>query len=146
LFLDPPPELSPRVKDADIPPDAAPLLGMPPMIQRFYREAGLRAIWERHQDAYSALFARYREPLSKMMFDTEIYLKLPSAGYLGRGFTVLLDPMGPPGQTNARNYGADYYVVIFPGASPSLKMEEIRHTYLHYLMDPLALKYPEAVG
>ena len=73
-----------------------------------------------------------------MLFAAEMYLKLPSAGYLGRQFTVYLDAMGAPGQTNARNYGTDYYVVISPGSS--LKMQQIRHTYLHYLLDPLALK------
>ncbi len=77
-----------------------------------------------------------------MVFDTEIYLKLPSAGYLGHGFTVFVDPMGAPGQTNARNYGSDYYVVLSPSADAALKMEQIRHTYLHYLLDPMALKYP----
>ena len=76
------------------------------------------------------------------MFDTEIYLKLPSSTRLGRNFTVYLDPMGAPGQTNARNYGSDYYVVISPGPDSGLKMEQIRHTYLHYLLDPLAMKYP----
>jgi len=50
--------------------------------------------------------------------------------------------MGAPGQTNARNYGSDYYVVISPGPSAGLKMEQIRHTYLHYLLDPMAMKYP----
>ena len=53
--------------------------------------------------------------------------------------------MGAPGQTNARNYGSDYYVVISPGPGSSLKMEQIRHTYLHYLLDPLAMKYPTAM-
>ena len=51
----------------------------------------------RHQSAYSHLTARYHEPLAKVLFDTEVYLKLPSAGYLGRSFTVYLDPMGSPG-------------------------------------------------
>ena len=50
--------------------------------------------------------------------------------------------MGAPAQTNARNYGADYFVVISPAAGATLKMEQISHTYLHYLLDPLALKYP----
>ena len=103
-------------------------------------------IWQRHREAYAALTERYHEPLSKMLFDTEIYLKLPSAGYLGHGFTVYLDPMGDPGETNARNYGTDYYVVISPGAGSALKMAQIRHTYLHYLLDPMALKYPTAMA
>ena len=72
--------------------------------------------------------------------DTEIYLKMPSSGYLGRKFTVYLDAMAAPGQTNARNYASDYYVVISPSADLSVKMQQIRHTYLHYLLDPLAMK------
>jgi tetratricopeptide (TPR) repeat protein len=142
LYLNAPPELSLKVKEADLPPDAAALVGILPGLQKFYGQKGLHAIWERHREAYAVLIERYHEALAKMLFDTEIYLKLPSEGYLGRGFTVYLDPMGAPGQTNARNYGPDYYVVISPGQGSGLKTEQIRHTYLHYLLDPLAMKYP----
>jgi tetratricopeptide (TPR) repeat protein len=142
LYLNPPPALTPKVRDTELPPDAIGVFGFLPLMQKFYEAAGLHAIWERHRAAYSALTERYHEPLSKMLFDTEIYLKLPSAGYLGHQFTVYLEPMGAPGQTNARNYGSDYFVVIAPGKASSLKVEQIRHTYLHYLLDPLALKYP----
>jgi hypothetical protein len=65
---------------------------------------------------------------------------MPSAGYLGRQFTVYLDAMGAPGQTNARNYAADYYVVISPSSGTAIKLQQIRHTYLHYILDSLALK------
>jgi len=146
LFLNPPPELTLKVKEAELPPDASFVSGFVQHLQKFYGEAGLHTIWIRHQAAYADLTARYHEPLSKVLFDTEVYLKLPSAGFLGRAFTVYLDPMGSPGQANARNYGADYYVIISPGTSSSLKVDQIRHTYLHYLLDPLALKYPAAIS
>lgn len=146
LFLNPPPELTLKVKEAELPPDASFVSGFVQPLQKFYGEAGLHTIWIRHQAAYADLTARYHEPLSKVLFDTEVYLKLPSAGFLGRAFTVYLDPMGSPGQANARNYGADYYVIISPGTSSSLKVDQIRHTYLHYLLDPLALKYPAAIS
>jgi tetratricopeptide (TPR) repeat protein len=142
LYLNPPPSLAPKVKDTDLPPDAAAVVGIVPLMAKFYEQAGLHAIWERHHAAYDALTGQYHEPLSKMLFDSEVYLKLPSAGYLGRGFTVYLDPMGAAGQVNARNYGSDYFVVISPGETTAPKIEQIRHTYLHYLLDPLALKYP----
>lgn len=145
LRLDAPPGFAFKVKDADLPPDAAAVAGIVPILQKFYDVAGLHAIWLRHQAVYSGLAGRYHEPLSKILFDTEIYLRLQSAGYLGRTFTVYLDPMGAPGQTNARNYGPDYYVVISPGSGSALKTEQIRHTYLHYLLDPLASKYPSSV-
>jgi hypothetical protein len=146
LRLDAPPTFAFKVKDADLPPDAAQVSGIVPILQKFYDVVGLHAIWLHHQVVYSGLTARYREPLAKVLFDTEIYLRLQSAGYLGHSFTVLLDPMGAPGQTNARNYGPDYYVVISPGSGSTLKMEQIRHTYLHYLLDPLAAKYPSLTG
>lgn len=143
LYLTPPPELTPRVREADLAPDAFAVLSILPPLQKWYGELDLHALWERHQDEYAALLQRYHEPLSNMLFGTEMYLRLPTAsGYSGKGFTVYLDPMGPPGQTNARNYGADYFVVISPGRSASLKMEQIRHTYLHFLLDSMASKYP----
>src|SRR6201988_3628744 len=53
--------------------------------------------------------------------------------------------MGDPNEANARNYGADYYVVLFPSPDPTsvdpLKMPQIRHTYLHSLLDPMAEKH-----
>ena len=96
---------------------------------------------------------RYHEPLAKMVFDTEIYLKQPSSQYLGRRFTIYLDFMGSPKETDARNYGADYYVIVFPAPSTStgeipksaLKMDQIRHTFLHYEMDPLADKHYSSI-
>lgn len=142
LFLDAPPNFQLKAKEADMPPDAVQVAGLVPILQKFYDVAGLHAIWERHQNEYAALTARYHEPLAKVVFDTEIYLKLPSAGYLGHSFTVYLDPMAAPGQTNARNYGTDYYLVISPGQDSALRIQQIRHTYLHYLLDPLAMKYP----
>jgi tetratricopeptide (TPR) repeat protein len=149
LYLQGPPNFLPRVKEDQMPPDAGPIAGFGALLEKFYARAGLHAIWERHRSNYAALAARYHEPLAKMVFDTEIYLKLQSGGYLGRSFTVFMDYMGDPSQANARNYGTDYDVVVFPSPDPSagspLKMAEIRHTFLHYLMDPLAEKHPSAI-
>jgi hypothetical protein len=138
LYLQDPPTFTPKVKQAELPPEAASVAAFLPLMQAFYAKVGLHAIWEKNRARYSELTEAYHQPLSKMTFDTEIYLKLPSSGYLGRQFLVYIDAMGAPGQVNARNYSADYYVVISP--SSSLKMQQIRHTYLHYLLDPLALK------
>lgn len=139
LYMTEPPGFAPKVKDSELPPDAGRLVGFVPLVQKFYAAAGVHEVWQRHRDAYNALTTRYHEPVAKMLFDTEIYLKMPSSGYLGRQFTVYLDLLGAPSQTNARNYGTDYYVVISPAGS-ALKMPQIRHTYLHYLLDALALK------
>ncbi len=90
------------------------------VLEPFYEKAGLHAIWERHRANYAALVDRYHVPLAKMVFDTDIYLKLQSGGYLGRTFTVYLDFLGDPNEANARNYGADYDVVVFPSPDPTV--------------------------
>jgi hypothetical protein len=145
LYLQGPPHFMPRVKEDDMPPDAAPIAGFGALLEKFYDKAALHSIWEAHRSDYAAMVARYHVPLQKMVFDTDIYLKLQSGGYLGRTFTIILDFMGDPTEANARNYGADYYVVVFPSPDPNssepLKMEQIRHTYLHYLLDPMAEKH-----
>jgi hypothetical protein len=149
LYLQGPPHFLPRVKEDDLPPDAAPIAGFGALLEPFYEKAGLHNIWERHRANYGALLARYHDPLAKMVFDTDIYLKLQSGGYLGRTFTIYLDFLGDPDQANARNYGVDYYVVVFPLPDPTapeaLKMQQIRHAYLHYLLDPMADRHPSAV-
>src|SRR5271157_4012071 len=149
LYLQGPPHFLPKVKEDDLPPDAAPLSGFGAQLEPFYERAGLHAIWERHRANYAALVERYHVPLAKMVFDTDIYLRLQSGGYLGRTFTVYLDFMGDPNEANARNYGTDYDVVVFPSPDPNstdpLKMPQIRHTYLHYLLDPMAEKHFSAI-
>ncbi len=152
LYLDGPPHFVPRLKDDELPPDAASIAGFGALLERFYEKAGLHSIWERHRNDYAAAMRRYHEPLAKMVFDTEIYLKEPSSQYLGRRFTVYLDFMGSPSETDARNYGAEYYVIVFPsqavpGEDPqrTLKMDQIRHTFLHYEMDPLAEKHYSSI-
>lgn len=144
FFLEAPPSFALKAKDSELPPDATRLVAFRTWLQKFYEQTKLHQIWLRHHDQYEALIDRYHEPLSKMMFNTDIYLKLPTAGYLGRQFTAFIEPMGAPGQTNARVYGTNYYIVVSPLGS-FLKMEDIRHTYLHYVLDPLAMKRPEAM-
>src|SRR3989442_6730684 len=61
LYLNAPPALTPQVKETDLPPDAARLTGVPPLIPRFYEKAGLHHDWHAHRPAYSALLPRYHE-------------------------------------------------------------------------------------
>src|SRR5579863_9373790 len=149
LYLQGPPHFLPKVKEDELPPDAVPLAPFGAQLEKFYDRAGLHGIWEKHRANYAALVERYHVPLSKMVFDTDIYLKMQSGGYLGRTFTVYLDFMGDTNEANARNYGTDYDVVVFPSPDPSvtdpLKMPQIRHAYLHYLLDPLADKHFSSV-
>ncbi|HEY0564950.1 MAG TPA: tetratricopeptide repeat protein [Terriglobales bacterium] len=134
-----PPKFQTTVRESDLPPDASQVLGFLPFLQGFYDQAKLHAIWLKHQRDYAAFVDKLHGPLHDEITKTDLYLKLPFTGVADRRFSVLVDPQGAPGQVNARNYANDYYVVVSPSANGALKLDQIRHTYLHYVLDPYAL-------
>lgn len=139
IYLSAPPEFATTVKEADLPADASNVLGFVPLLQRFYDLAGLNSIWKKQQRDYEMLIPRMQAPVAQMILKTDLYLKLPMSGYLGRKYVVYVEPMGAGSQVNARNYANDYFLVVTPSAN-SLKMDMLRHTYLHFALDPLVMK------
>lgn len=137
LYVTPPPELQPSVDEQDMPPDSTTVEAILPLLRQFAKDVDLHFIWVENRAAYDAEIARYHDPLTKMIVDTNIYLKMPAGSYSNRRFLVVLDPMLPPGATNARIYGSNYVVVVSPSKAGTLHMSEIRHVYLHYEVEPL---------
>ena len=80
-----------------------------------------------------------------MITSTDTYLRMPSSGYLGRSFTVYLEPMSAPGQVNSRNYLQDYYYLVISPSGENIHMDALRHTYLHFVLDPLIAKRATAL-
>jgi hypothetical protein len=144
LNLGDPPKFALKVKEADAPPDANYVLGFVPLLARFAAAANLHDVGEGHRYQYDELITRFHDPVSKMILATDVYLRLPISGYVGRAFTVYLEPMAAPGQVNARNYGVDYFMVVSP-AGNTMRLDQARHTYLHFLLDPLILKRANAI-
>jgi tetratricopeptide (TPR) repeat protein len=138
-----PPDFAYKGRMVDLPPDVPPLEGLGALMARFYEEAGIEALWNQSQPAFEQVIARYHEPVTKAVLEVNSYLRNPTAGYLGRQFQIYLDLLGAPNQIQTRSYGNDYYVVVTP--SPEPQVEDIRHAYLHYLLDPLATKFAENV-
>jgi hypothetical protein len=139
LNLGEPPALTPKLKESDLPPDSVYVLGSVPLLQSFYITAGIGNIWKKHRTEYTALIERYHKPVADMLFSTNIYLKQQMSSYIGRSFIIYLEAIGAPGQVNSRNYGDDYYMVITPG-NGGIKIDQVRHTYLHFILDPMLLK------
>ncbi len=144
LNLGAPPRFDLQRRESDLPPDGAYVLGVLPLLQRFYQQADLGTLWRKHRADYEALIERYHDPVVGMITATNVYLKMPSTNFLGRQFTVYLELLAAPAQVNARNFGSDYFMVVAPD-NGVLRMGEIRHTYLHYLLDPLTLKRANAL-
>jgi hypothetical protein len=139
LYTTDPPTFKTTIKEADLPPDAQNVLGYLPLIQAFYDSAHLHQLWTKYESQYRSYVDRFHDQVAKMILQTDSYLRLPISGYVTRRFALYIEPLVGPGDVNARNYGVDYLMVMAPDHG-SLKMEPVRHTYLHYTLDPLALK------
>lgn len=139
LLLGPPPEFRPTVPQSDLPPDAKRLVGLIPLLRSFYNQAGLLELWAQLQARYQGAVESYSEAVRRSVVQSDGYLRFPSGSYLGRTYTIYLSLLAAPEQVHARIYGANYYLVVAPSKEP--KLNEIRHQYLHFLLDPLAVKY-----
>ena len=136
LYLTPPPDLSPSVELTEMPPDATQVVGLLPLLKSFANLIQLHAIWISNRQAYDEAVNRLHDPLTRMILETNVYLKMPTSTYENRRFLVVLEPLLAPGETNARVYGTDYVVVTAP-VNGTLRLREVRHTYLHYEIEPL---------
>ncbi len=139
LVIDGPPDFAFHVREADLPSDAKELSGLNPILSSFYAEAGIEKLWAKYRPAFDEQATIYQESIARVMLEVNGYLRSPTSGYLGRTFSVYIDLLGPPNQVNARSFGVDYYVVVTPSAQPQL--DEVRHGYLHYVLEPLASKH-----
>ena len=139
VYLNPPPALNPVADETELPPDSTQVVNILPLLRDFAEAVHLNAIWFHHRPDYEALVNLIHDPLTKMVLNTNIYLGLPVSSYDGRRFLVLLEPMLAPSNTNARIYSNDFLVVASPAAAPlgQIHMDQVRHTYLHYEVEPL---------
>jgi tetratricopeptide (TPR) repeat protein len=151
LYLSPPPEMSPNVDETQLPPSASAVVNILPLVRDFAEKVDLHFIWIKRRGEYEALAQRVHDPMVRMILDTNIYLHQPVSSYDGRRFLVLLEPMFSPNLTNARVYGNDYIIVTSPDNTPAAKVETIeaeaesdpvrmdliRHIYLHYVVEPM---------
>ena len=134
-----PPDFNYATRTVDVPPDAAAMEPFVPLLVRFYQEAQIAELWKRVQPAFDAEIEKYHEPLSNITLLVNSYLRSPSAGYMGRHFQVFIDLLAAPNQVQSRSYGNEYYVVVTPAKEPNVF--ELRHTYLHFVIEPLASKF-----
>ncbi len=145
LYVTAPPALQPSTDEQDLPPDSTQVVGILPLLRQFAQDIDLHVIWLTDRPAYDAILERLHDPLTRMITNTNIYLKEPASNYANRRFLVVIEPLLSPGQTNARIYGTNYVVVTSPSTTFAIHMQEVRHVYLHYMIEPLIYARPVAI-
>lgn len=137
LYIGPPPALAPTADETDMPPDALQVVNILPLLRDFASKASLHALWQKHHAEYEAITNTVHDPATRIILRTNLYLKVPVSSYDGRRLIILVEPMLAPNSPNARIYASDYVIVTSPNAAGAIKLDEIRHLYLHYQLEPL---------
>jgi hypothetical protein len=131
-----PPSFEFTQRDVDIPPDAAALRDLSRLMAAFYKEANIDDLWKRSQPAIDQYLARYHEPVTNAVLLVNGYLRQMTSGFKNRRFQIYIELQAAPNQIQTRSYADNYTVVITPSAEP--RIFDVRHGYLHYLLDPMS--------
>ena len=91
----------------------------------------------------TSMIEQYQAPVGRAVLLANAYTRNPTSGYLGHHFQIYFDLLGAPNQVQTRSYVDDNFVVITP--SKELRTFDIRHAYLHYLIDPMRTEVLQAV-
>ncbi|MFZ0924410.1 MAG: hypothetical protein WA020_15190, partial [Candidatus Acidiferrales bacterium] len=143
LVVGPPPDFPFVVSHNDLPPAITPIDDFGDVLRSFYAEANLDREWATVQPEADAEVVRLTDPVRQVVFQTTAYLRELMAPVVSRTFTVYVEPF-VGNRVNFRNIGNHYAIIVGPG--PVLPMDSIRHGFLHFLLDPLTLKYQQVIS
>ena len=114
------------------------------LLAAFYKEANIEDLWKRSQPAIEQYIARYHEPVTNAVLQVNGYMRQMTSGFKNRRFQIFIELQAAPNQIQTRSYSDNYTIVVTP--SPDTRMFDIRHAYLHYLLDPLATRNQEILN
>jgi len=138
LVAGPPPDFRFELRRDDLPPEALTLDGFNAILSNFYAEAKVDELWKFYQPDYEAGVESLRAPVSNLVFNVSNYLREIVRSSSRRTFSVYVEPLAG-GKTVFKTFGDQYALVVRPSSDPP--MDDIRHAFLHFLLDPIAIRY-----
>jgi tetratricopeptide (TPR) repeat protein len=143
LWAGGPPDFRVRSRDVDVPPDVSSLMDFGGLLATFHKDAGIDDLFRRSQPAIEQYLRRYHAPVSEMVLQVNSYLRQQTSGVRGRHFQVYVELLGPPNQIQTRSYGNIDTIVLTPSREPQIF--DVRHAFLHHVIEPLTTRHQEAV-
>jgi tetratricopeptide (TPR) repeat protein len=138
LVAGPPPDFQFELRRDDLPPEALTLEGFNPILANFYSEAKIDELWKFYQPDYEQGVESLRAPISNLVFTVSNYLREIIRSSSRRSFSVYVEPLAGD-KTVFKTFGDQYALVVRPSSNPP--MDDIRHAFLHFLLDPIAIRY-----
>jgi tetratricopeptide (TPR) repeat protein len=138
----PPPKFG-FVVDRDLlPPAVLSIDGFEDVLADFYREANLAARWRQLNPEHQAAMARYQAVVARIVSVSNGYLREVVRPSGALTFSVFVEPL-VGNRTIASNTGDRYAMVA--GSTSEVPADDIQHAYLHFLLDPIALRNRQAI-
>ena len=138
LVSGPAPGFQPVLRRDDLPPEVIALEGFSEILSNYYREQQIGQLWRQVQPIYDSEVERLHDPVSQIVFVVSAYLREILDPSAPRSFAIVVEPL--VGRiTNVRNFG-DHYSLVLSGGE-ELPTDIVRHAFLHFLLDPLPLRY-----
>lgn len=138
----PPPKFGFQVDRDLLPPDVLSIDGFQEVLADFYREANLDARWRRLNSEHQSAVTRYQSAVARIVSISNGYLREVVRPSRTLTFTVYVEPL-IGNRTIASNTGDRYAIVA--GSTSEIPVDDIRHAYLHFLLDPIALRNRQAI-
>jgi Tetratricopeptide repeat len=143
LVAGPAPDFKPTMRRDDLPPEVLALEGFSELLSKYYKEQKIGQLWRQMQPAYNREIERMHDAVSQIVFVATGYLRALAQPSDPRSFTIIVEPL--VGRiTNVRNFG-DHYAIVLSGAD-DIPVDVVRHAYLHFMLDPLPLRYSHVVA
>jgi hypothetical protein len=143
LVSGPAPKFEPILKRDELPPEVIALEGFQEILSNYYKEQKIGELFRQVQPIYYREIEQMHESVSQVVFIANGYLREIFEPSSPRTFTIVVEPL--VGRlTNVRNFG-DHYSLVVSGAN-QLPLNTVRHAFLHFLLDPLPLRYSHVVA
>jgi tetratricopeptide (TPR) repeat protein len=143
LVAGPPPGFAPVLRPEEMPPEAVALEGFSEILAHYYNEQNIGALWRSEQPAYEREIEQLHDPVAQVVLLAKAYVRAIEDPADPRTFSVIVEPLVGR-KTNLRNYG-DHYAIVLSGTG-QFPTDQIRHAFLHFLLDPMPLRYIELIG
>jgi tetratricopeptide (TPR) repeat protein len=142
LVAGPPPNFALQMEREMLPPEVLSIDGFQDVLADFYREANLNARWGRLDLEHQRLLGRYQVSVARIVENANAYLREVVRPSRSLTFTVYVEPL-VGNRTIASNTG-DHYAIV-TGSTSEIPVDDIQHAYLHFLLDPIALRNRQAI-
>ncbi|HTV58091.1 MAG TPA: hypothetical protein VMJ93_04395 [Verrucomicrobiae bacterium] len=142
MVAGPPPTFRFRMDQEALPPDVLAIQDFQDVLANFYEEAHLESQWIAVEPEYERAVVRDEAAVRSIVEVSNAYLREITRPLTGRTFTVYVEPL-VGNMANFRNFGNNYSIVI--GTGSQFPEHDVRHAYLHFVLDPLPLQYRRLV-